>query len=161
MAKRRLPTGIQTFRELRESDCYYVDKTGYALRLFQSGKHYLLSRPHRFGKSLFLDTLKELFDGSQSLFVGLDAHDRWDWSVALPVVRLDFGGLNATKPGALDKHVQEQLAEIENDANMPPHQASAPLRFRHLLRTLHRESGQRVCVLVDEYDKPILVPCNN
>ncbi|MDE0109975.1 MAG: ATP-binding protein [Bryobacterales bacterium] len=156
MAKRRLPTGIQTFRELRESDCYYVDKTGYALRLFQSGKHYFLSRPRRFGKSLFLDTLKELFDGSQSLFVGLDVHDHWDWSVAFPVVRLDFGGLNATKPSALDEHVQEQLAEIENDANMPTHQASAPLRFRHLLRTLHRDSGQRVCVLVDEYDKPIL-----
>ena len=156
MAKRRLPTGIQTFRELRESDCYYVDKTGYALRLFQNGKHYFLSRPRRFGKSLFLDTLKELFDGSQSLFAGLAVHDRWDWSVAFPVVRLDFGGLNATNPGALDEHVQEQLAEFENDANMPPHPASAPLRFRHLLRTLHRDSGQRVCVLVDEYDKPIL-----
>ena len=156
MAKRRLPTGIQTFREIRESDCYYVDKTGYALRLFQGSKNYFLSRPRRFGKSLFLDTLKELFEGSQCLFVGLEAHDRWDWSVCHPVLRLDFGGLNATMRGDLDEHVQEQLAEIENDANMLPHQTSAPLRFRHLIRTLHRNSGQRVCVLVDEYDKPIL-----
>ena len=72
MAKRRLPTGIQTFREIRESDCYYVDKTGYALRLFHGGKHFLLSRPRRFGKSLFVDTLKHLFEGDQELFVGLE-----------------------------------------------------------------------------------------
>ena len=59
MSRRRLPIGIQTFRELREEDCYYVDKTLYLERLLREGKHYFLSRPRRFGKSLFLDTLKE------------------------------------------------------------------------------------------------------
>ena len=156
MDKRRLPTGIQTFREVRESDCYYVDKTGYALRLVDRGKHYFLSRPRRFGKSLFVDTLKHLFQGDQDLFVGLEAYDRWDWSVRYPVVRLDFAGLSATTPGALDEDVREQLAEIERDSSISAHPASASRRFRHLVRTLHRNSGQRVVVLVDEYDKPIL-----
>ena len=80
MAKRRLPLGIQTFRELRELDCYYVDKTAYVERLLDEGKYYFLSRPQRFGKSLFLDTLGELFEGSEELFAGLYIHERWTWS---------------------------------------------------------------------------------
>ena len=66
VTKRRLPIGIQTFREIREDGCYYVDKTAYARRMVEGGKHYFLSRPRRFGKSLFLDTLKELFEGSEA-----------------------------------------------------------------------------------------------
>ena len=156
MAKRRLPTGIQTFRKLRESNCYYVDKTGYALRLVEEGTHFFLSRPRRFGKSLFLDTLYELFAGRRELFEGLEAYDRWDWSVCHAVVRLDFAGLNATSADDLDQDVQAQLAEIEGDAGLEPLQAPAARRFRHLIRTLHQRTGQRVVVLVDEYDKPIL-----
>ncbi len=156
MDKRVLPIGIQSFRNIRESHCYYVDKTGYALRLFREGTHFFLSRPRRFGKSLFVDTLKHLVEGDQGLFVGLEAYDHWDWAVRYPVVRLDFAGLNATLPGALEEHVQEQLAEIESDANIQPHRSSASWRLRHLIRTLHSETGQPVCVLVDEYDKPIL-----
>ena len=161
MDKRLLPIGIQSFRNIRESDCYYVDKTGYALRLVQEGRHYFLSRPRRFGKSLFVDTLRHLFEGDQALFAGLEAHEHWDWSVRYPVVRLDFAGLNATLPGALDDHVQEQLAEIENDAGIQPHRSSASWRFRHLIQTLHSGTGQPVCVLVDEYDKPILDALEN
>ena len=73
MTRRSLPIGIQTFREIREGDFYYVDKTGFALRLIDEGKYYFLSRPRRFGKSLFLDTLAELFAGTESLFRGLAA----------------------------------------------------------------------------------------
>ena len=75
MNRRRLPIGIQTFRKLREGDCYYVDKTAYIRRLLDEGTHYFLSRPRRFGKSLFLDTCKELFEGNEPLFAGLDIHD--------------------------------------------------------------------------------------
>ena len=81
MNRRRLPIGIQTFREIREQDCYYVDKTAYVRRLLDEGKHYFLSRPRRFGKSLFLDTCKELFEGAEALFAGLAIHEHWDWSV--------------------------------------------------------------------------------
>lgn len=90
MARHILPIGIQTFRNLRESNGYYVDKTGYALRLAEEGKYYFLSRPRRFGKSLFLDTLKELFEGSRELFEGLEAFGRWDWSVRSPVTPLSI-----------------------------------------------------------------------
>jgi hypothetical protein len=65
MTRRSLPIGIQTFRKIREGDFYYVDKTGFALRLIAEGKYYFLSRPRRFGKSLFLDTLAELFAGNR------------------------------------------------------------------------------------------------
>ena len=75
-ARRKLPIGIQTFREIREDHCYYVDKTAYMERLVAEGKHYFLSRPRRFGKSLFLDTLKELFEGNEPLFAGLAIHQR-------------------------------------------------------------------------------------
>ena len=78
MTKRRLPIGIQTFRKIREENCYYVDKTAYIRALLDEGKHYFLSRPRRFGKSLFLDTLKELFEGNEPLFEGLHIHDYWD-----------------------------------------------------------------------------------
>ena len=71
MTRRMLPIGMQTFSEIRERSCYYVDKTAYVARLLDEGKHYFLSRPRRFGKSLFLDTCKELFEGNEPLFEGL------------------------------------------------------------------------------------------
>ena len=84
-ARRKLPIGIQTFREIREGSYYYVDKTHWLKRLVDGGKHFFLSRPRRFGKSLLIDTLKELFEGSEALFRGLAIHGRWDWSVRHPV----------------------------------------------------------------------------
>ena len=155
--KRKLPIGIQTFRTIREEGWYYVDKTTYAHRLVDGGTHYFLSRPRRFGKSLFVDTLKELFEGNEPLFRGLAVHDRWDWSVRHPVVRLDFSGRNFTEPGHLDMNLTAQLEGMERRAGVgtPPYPAG-PERFAHLIETLHERTGQRVAVLVDEYDKPIL-----
>ena len=115
MTKRRLPIGIQTFREIREENCYYVDKTAYMQRLIDEGKHYFLSRPRRFGKSLFLDTLKELFEGNEPLFEGLHIHDHWDWSVRYPVLRLDFSSGNYQGPDDLRKEVAVQLDALEHD----------------------------------------------
>jgi hypothetical protein len=88
----KLPIGIQTFRDIREGDYYYVDKTPFALKLATEGKYYFLSRPRRFGKLLFLDTLAELFAGNEPLFRGLYCHDKWDWSKKHPVIRISFGG---------------------------------------------------------------------
>ena len=156
MARRLLPIGIQSFREIRERNCYYVDKTGYALRLIEQGKHYFLSRPRRFGKSLFLDTLKELFEGSRELFQGLDAYDRWDWSVRYPVVKLSFGKGDFTERGYLQTNLMAQFDAIENEAGLEKRYDTGPERFGDLLQAMHRATGQRVAVLVDEYDKPIL-----
>ncbi len=151
-AKRKLPIGIQTFRQIREEPYYYVDKTAYIRRLIAEGKHYFLSRPRRFGKSLFLDTLKELFEGNELLFKGLAIHDQWDWSVRHPVLRLSFGSGNFKEPGNLHKETMAQLGTIEKVDGYD----TAPAYFRHLLRTLHQRTGQPVAVLIDEYDKPIL-----
>ena len=156
MVRRRLPIGMQTFRELRERDCYYVDKTAYIERLLDEGKHYFLSRPRRFGKSLFLDTLKELFEGSEELFAGLYIHARRNWSERHPVVRLSFGGGNFNEPSALHEDVMAQLDGLARDMAVAVRYDTAAARFRHLLQALHKETGQRVAVLVDEYDKPIL-----
>ena len=149
---------MQTFRTVREQDRYYVDKTPYIERLLDEGAHYFLSRPRRFGKSLFLDTLKELFEGTEALFTGLHIHDRgdWDWSVRHPVVRLDFAGGSFKDPGYLQINLAAQLDGMEVAAGVSPRYDTPPERFGYLIRTLHERSGQRVAVLVDEYDKPIL-----
>ena len=154
--KHRLPLGIQNFSEIRSGDYYYVDKTAYIERLRASAKHYFLSRPRRFGKSLLLDTLKELFEGNEPLFRGLAIHDRWDWSVRYPVIRLDLGGGNYRSLAELEDTVAEQLDVIESAAGITSRYQSLPVRFRSLIRGLREAHGQRVVVLVDEYDKPIL-----
>ena len=157
MTRRKLPIGIQTFREIREDNCYYVDKTAWIRRLLEEGKHYFLSRPRRFGKSLFLDTLKELFEGSEALFEGLAIRDHWDWSLRHPVLRLSFGASHFKEPGHLHLNLMAQLDGVERRASVASSKyTTGPERFAQLLEALHECSGQRVAVLVDEYDKPIL-----
>ena len=98
LQRKKIPLGIQTFSLIREGDYYYADKTGFAVDLAKDSKYYFLSRPRRFGKSLFLDTLKELFEGNQVLFTGLQADKRWDWSKKYPVIAISFGeGVLKTK----------------------------------------------------------------
>ena len=154
--KRKLPLGIQTFRTIREEGFYYVDKTPHLQRLAEEGKHYFLSRPRRFGKSLLVDTLKELFEGNESLFRGLAIHDHWDWSEAHPVVRLDFSKGNFKASGYLHTNLMAQLDAIERRTDVTSDHSTAPERFAHLVETLHERTGKQVVVLVDEYDKPIL-----
>ena len=156
MSRRRLPIGIQTFRKVREADCYYVDKTAFVERLLDEGTHYFLSRPRRFGKSLFLDTCKELFEGNEALFEGLAIHERWDWSARHPVLRLSFGSGHFQGPDDLRTEVTDRLKAMEDDAAITTRPDSLPARFRHLIEVLHQRTGRRVVVLIDEYDKPIL-----
>ena len=135
---------MQTFREVREQNCYYVDKTAYIERLLDRGKHYFLSRPRRFGKSLLLDTIKELFEGNEPLFEGLHVHDGWNWSERHPVVRLDFGGGSFGQPGLLEANVMEQLAAAERRLGVTSEYLTAPGRFAYLLEALHRHTGRTV-----------------
>ena len=154
--KKKLPIGIQTFREIREDNFYYVDKTQIAIDLIESGKHYFLSRPRRFGKSLFLDTLKELFEGNETLFSGLAAHKQWDWSIQYPVIKLSFGGGQYAEPKELHRSVLEQLNDLDKTFGHKTTHTTLSGRFRSLIRHVNQQAGQRVVVLVDEYDKPIL-----
>ena len=159
-SRRKLPIGIQTFRVIRDGGYYYVDKTAYARRLLDEGRHYFLSRPRRFGKSLFLDTLGELFQGSRDLFRGLDIHDEWDWSARHPVLRLSFGGGSFVERGSLHANVMAQLDSVERRFGVAAGYDTGPERLAALIEALRRKSGRSVVVLVDEYDKPILDALN-
>ena len=154
-AKRKLPIGIQTFRLIREEGFYYVDKTAHIRCLVDQGRHYFLSRPRRFGKSLLLDTIKELFEGAEELFRELAIHGQWDWQPH-PVVRLSFGRGTFNEPGLVAKDTLAQLDAIERRTGVEGRYDTAVARFGHLLESLHERNGLRVVVLIDEYDKPIL-----
>jgi hypothetical protein len=154
--RRKLPIGIQTFTKIRAEDYYYVDKTPLAWRLMQEGEYYFLSRPRRFGKSLFLDTLKELFEGNEPLFRGLYIHDRWDWQTAYPVIRLSFGGGVLKSLQHLHETLHRQFDEQERRHELSARYPDPRSRFYDLISRRYEQTGQRVVVLVDEYDKPIL-----
>ncbi len=157
MTRQRLPIGIQSFARLRKTDSYYVDKTPLIRQMVERGDHWFLSRPRRFGKSLLVDTIKALFEGREVLFQGLAIHGHWDWSVTHPVVRLSFGG-RYDRPEDVERSIANQPGLIEHSAGLVPLAGAdaAPERLQTLLYHLHHTTGQRVVILVDEYDKPIL-----
>ena len=156
MHRRKLPIGIQNFREIREEDYYYVDKTGFARHLIEQGKYYFLSRPRRFGKSLLIDTLAELFAGNEPLFQGLAIHPHWDWTIRYPVIRFSFGGGVVHSRSELDRRILEQLQRNQRALGLTSTETGIDSAFAELIRLAHTATGQRVVVLVDEYDKPIL-----
>ena len=155
---RKLPLGINSLQTIIENDLVYVDKTPFVHELTQIPGRYFLSRPRRFGKSLFLDTLKELFEGNGQLFQGLYIEDKWDWSKQYPVIKIDFAGGVLQSREELDRRIyfilkenQERLGvkcTLENN--------DIPSCFSELIRFSHEKYGNRVVILVDEYDKPIL-----
>ena len=155
--RRKLPIGIQTFAKIREEDYYYVDKTAFALRLIHEGTHYFLSRPRRFGKSLFIDTLAELFAGNENLFRGLYCHDKWNWSVRYPVIRISFGSGVLREKEKLEQRIRSILHAnaVQLGVRSSP-ELSVSDSFIDLIQAAEAKYGQRVVVLVDEYDKPIL-----
>ena len=154
--RRTLPLGVQSLRSIRQDGHYYVDKTPHIERLVRHGSRYFLSRPRRFGKSLLIDTLAELFRGSEELFRGLAIHDRWDWSVRRPVVRIDFARGDFSTTDRLRATVMNRLADACEKAGVPVRHDQASDRLAALIDALHAKSGLRVAVLVDEYDKPIV-----
>lgn len=151
-----LPIGIQTFRVIREHNHYYVDKTQLAIDLVQGGTHYFLSRPRRFGKSLFLDTLKELFEGNEPLFHGLAAHDQWDWNIKYPVLRFSFGRKTYTSTESLQQSLHQQLTSLEHSFACSRQFDDIGSRFADLIEKVADKAGLPVVILIDEYDKPIL-----
>ncbi len=158
LPRRKLPIGIQTLRELREEGHYYVDKSGKACDLVASGKAFFLSRPRRFGKSLFVDTLKELFEANRPLFTDLAADSRWDWSRPHPVIRISFGGGRMRDRAELEQRIAEMLDEHRERLGIDTLGSAQTLtgRFAALIRLARQRHGQRTVVLIDEYDKPIL-----
>ena len=155
--KKKLPIGIQNFRKIREDGYYYVDKTPFIEKLIENGSYYFLSRPRRFGKSLFVDTMQELFEGNEKLFNGLYIHDIWDWTKQYPVIKISFGGGVLKSREELDFRIRNILEEnavkfglkIDYDNDISG-------LFRSLIQAAESKFEQRVVILIDEYDKPIL-----
>jgi len=151
---RRLPIGVQTFKKMREGDYVYVDKTRYAYELAAQEGYYFLSRPRRFGKSLFLSTLHELYAGNRALFQGLWIEDKWDWSRTNPVIHLSFAQMGYRTLG-LEKAIVYELKLLGTHYGISYTTDSHSLQFRELIAHLHEKQG-KVVLLIDEYDKPII-----
>ena len=152
----QLPIGRQTFAEVREGGFVYVDKTAYALKLANKGKLYFLARPRRFGKSLFLDTLRNLFEGKRELFQGLHAEGNWDWDIKYPVIKLDMSG-DSGSVGSFRSALEDNLRYAASNLGVELSVTGEPATlFRQLLREAHKRHGRQVVLLIDEYDKPMI-----
>ena len=158
---KNLPLGISTLSLLLESNCIYVDKTEYAYNLIKQPGRFFLSRPRRFGKSLFVDTLKEIFEGNQKLFEGLYIHDKWDWSEKYPVIKFDFAAGGGKNQKELDLRLSALLQQNKDRLGVQYDSLDLEDNFSKLISETASKYGKRVVVLVDEYDKPILDNINN
>lgn len=152
----KLPIGIQTFSILRQEGYCYVDKTPFIAEMFHEGKYYFLSRPRRFGKSLLVSTLDAAFTGKRDLFTGLYLEQHWDWTTVNPVITISFGRGVAESRTILDQRILAQLDETAIAYGIALQNQEVANRFAELIRILHQKHAQRVVILVDEYDKPIL-----
>ena len=152
----RLPLGLQTFAKVREGNFAYVDKTPQALDLANAAGVYFLARPRRFGKSLFLDTLRNLFEGRRELFQGLHAEDKWEWAVRYPVIKLDMSG-TSDNVAALRTVLEGKLRSAAKRLGVELTNTCEPVKlFEQLIEEAHNLHGHPVVLLIDEYDKPML-----
>ena len=152
---KKLPVGIQTFSELIENEYLYVDKTRHIHGLFaDGGKYYFLSRPRRFGKSLLISTLSELFSGNKELFKDLWIYDKTEWP-AHPVIHIDFTNIEYENSELLKQSLVETLDAIAADHGLQLTSVSYKTRFGELIKKMSGGETGKVVILVDEYDKPI------
>ena len=153
---RRLPVGIQSFEEIREGGYLYVDKTDIVWQLANRGKKYnYLSRPRRFGKSVLVDTLEAYFLGKRELFEGLRIMELEREWVKRPVIRLDMSRAGAA-PDTLRSYLDNAFDHLEKEYGIAPKPTDQLAdRFDAIIQTAHRQTGQQVAILIDEYDSPL------
>jgi hypothetical protein len=153
---KKLPIGRQTFSELRLADELYIDKTEIAYELITTYRYAFLSRPRRFGKSLFVTTLKELFEGSKKLFEGLYVYDKWDWEDKYPVIKIDFYG-DLRSPESLEKNILHFLKQNQKNLEIVCDDTREyDICFEELIEKSYEKYKKPVVILIDEYDKAIL-----
>jgi hypothetical protein len=158
---KKLPIGIQTFENLINEGYAYVDKTRFIPELAEQGKYYFLSRPRRFGKSLFLSTIKSAFEGKKGLFEGFYLYDKWEWSCKNPVLHISFGSGVMRSVGDLRIRFNSILEDYINSNNLKTSKNDPREIFLELIKLLYQKYKQGVVVLIDEYDKPILDNIDN
>jgi Predicted AAA-ATPase/PD-(D/E)XK nuclease superfamily len=151
---KNLPIGIQTLTEIRNRNCVYVDKTQLVHQLVTTGKYYFFARPRRFGKSLLISTLKELFLGNKAVFEGLWIENKWNWTKKNPVLHFSFDAMSYTQLGLKDAILQE-LKLLSNHYEIELTATDYKTQFKELISKASKKHGQ-VVVLIDEYDKPII-----
>ena len=160
-ALKQLPIGIQDFESLRKDDYLYVDKTALVYQLAKTGRYYFLSRPRRFGKSMLISTLQAYFEGKKELFDGLAIADlEKDW-IKHPVLHLDLNLVTYNSSDSLSKILNDNLCNWEELYGSKESETTFGLRFAGVVRRAYEKTGQRVVILVDEYDKPILQTIDN
>jgi hypothetical protein len=157
MSMKALPIGINTLRKIFGNGMVYVDKTEIAHKLIQNAGAYFLCRPRRFGKSLFVDTLKEIFEGNRELFKGLYIYDRWDWDRKYPVIKIDFAGGLVQSRAELDTKltyiIKTSAAKLDVAIDFDTDIAG---QFSDLIKAASAKYRVPAVVLIDEYDKPLL-----
>ncbi len=153
---KRLPLDTSSFRQIRQSGDLYVDKSPWIYRLVTEGRCYFLSRPRRFGKSLTINTLKELFRGNKELFEGLFIYDKWPFEPH-PVIIFDFNGIGHETPQAFSKalgyHLKREAQRLGLEIS---EEGGFDLAFQELIYKAAEKTGRPVVILIDEYDKPII-----
>ena len=156
MGKKNYPIGVQDFESLRKDGLLYIDKTALIYELVTSGRYYFLSRPRRFGKSLLLSTLKAYFEGKKELFADLAINQlEKEWKV-YPILHLDLNIEKYTSLDSLEKILDDNLRRWERKYEVEVTTDSLSLRFANVIRGANEKTGERVVILVDEYDKPLL-----
>ena len=157
----KYPVGRQDFASLREDGCVYVDKTENIFNLVQDNKYVFLSRPRRFGKSLLLSTIRYYFEGRKDLFEGLKIMDlEKDWK-RHPVLHLELGSIDCSNEIGLSAEINRQLKHWESEYGVTEISESLSSRFRNVIISARKQSGQRVVILIDEYDNPLINSIHN
>lgn len=155
------PIGIQSFEEIRSGGYAYVDKTALIYRLTSTGKYYFLSRPRRFGKSLLVSTMEAYFSGRKELFKGLAIESlEKDWT-EYPVLHLDLTGSSYTDISNLKINLDQHLRKWESLYNVTPMSEDLSSRFKDIIDAAYCKTGQKVVILIDEYEKPIIDNIDN
>ena len=153
---KKLPISIQDFERLITDDCVYVDKTPYIYKMASEGMFYFLSRPRRFGKSLLVSTLEHLFRGNKELFKGLWIEKAdWDWKPH-PVVLIDFSGITSRTPEKLDEGLLLTLKKVAQNYKIRLSSKLLAESFKEVIIGLNQQCAERVVILIDEYDKPLI-----
>lgn len=159
---KKLPVGIQSITKILSNDYVYVDKTEFVKKLIDEGTpHYFLSRPRRFGKSLFLNTLEEVFSGNKELFKGLYIYEsNYCWET-YPVIHLDFSKIANRTPEQLEKAIKTRLEILSKKNSVSIITNDVEVALDTLITEIAEKTGNKVVVLVDEYDKPIIDRLDN
>ena len=161
MSNKIYPIGIQHFEKIRNDGYFYIDKTALMYQMVKTGSYYFLSRPRRFGKCLLISTLEAYFQGKKELFEGLAVEKlEKDW-IKHPILHLDLNIEKYDTPESLDKILNDNLEYWESQYGTRPSETSFSLRFAGIIQRACEKTGQRVVILVDEYDKPMLQAIGN